>query len=188
MLNSREIGIQEAAVLNNIVRVGTVSDVDVENRNARVIFSDKLDENGNPLVSAWLRVLDNRPLVTLCKHIEELGSENKYDYEAYYHSHPRDLGLGEEYVKTAPKPDIYKNRKIVLYEKRETINENGPVICTCPGPTHGDKCSIHGVIEHKLHHQRTTVYPWLPYVGQFVLCLYLPNGEHDGFILGGIDA
>ena len=22
-----------------------------------------------------------------------------------------------------------------------------------------------------------TVYPWLPYIGQFVLCLYLPNGE-----------
>ncbi len=28
--------------------------------------------------------------------------------------------------------------------------------------------------------------PWLPKVGQYVLCLYLINGESDGFILGVI--
>ncbi len=28
--------------------------------------------------------------------------------------------------------------------------------------------------------------PWLPKVGQYVLCLYLVNGESDGFILGVI--
>ena len=27
---------------------------------------------------------------------------------------------------------------------------------------------------------------WLPTVGQFVLCLYLPHGESDGFIMGVI--
>lgn len=27
---------------------------------------------------------------------------------------------------------------------------------------------------------------WLPHVGQLVLCLYLPNGESDGFVIGGI--
>lgn len=27
--------------------------------------------------------------------------------------------------------------------------------------------------------------PWLPSVGDFVVCLYLPNGESDGFIIGG---
>ena len=27
---------------------------------------------------------------------------------------------------------------------------------------------------------------WLPIVGQFVLCLFLPNGESDGFVIGGI--
>ena len=177
---------QAMATLNNLVRVGYVSDVDLEKRNARVIFNDKLDENGKPLVSAWLRVLDNRPLITHEKWVEEIGEENKYEFEAEYHSHPRDLGLGEEYIKTASKPDIFKNRKIVKYEKRETISEGNPIqnTCGCQGP----ECPLHGVIEHKLHHQKTTVYPWLPYVGQFVLCIYLPNGEHDGFILGGIDA
>ena len=178
---------QEMATLGNLIRVGYVSDVDVKKRNVRVTFYDKPDENGKPLVSGWLRVLDNRPLITHEKWVMELEEENKYEYEAYYHSHPRDLELGEEYVKTAPEPDVFKNRKIVKYEKRETISENGPVICTCPGPTHGDECHIHGVIERKLHHQKTTVYPWLPYVGQFVLCVYLAYGEHDGFVLGGID-
>ena len=27
---------------------------------------------------------------------------------------------------------------------------------------------------------------WFPTVGQFVLCLFLPNGESDGFIIGGL--
>jgi len=166
---------QAYATLNNLVRIGHVSDVDVENRNARVTFNDKLDENGEPLVSAWLKVVDNRPLITHEKWVMESGEENKYEYEAHYHSHPRDLGLGEEYVKTAPKPDIFKNRKIVEYEKRIAIPNEAPV------------CGLEGIIEKKLHHQKTTVYPWLPYVGQFVLCIYIPCGEHDGFVIGGID-
>ena len=28
--------------------------------------------------------------------------------------------------------------------------------------------------------------PWIPKVGQWVLCLFKPDGEGDGFILGGI--
>ncbi|MCL2357477.1 MAG: hypothetical protein FWC70_10070 [Defluviitaleaceae bacterium] len=195
--------LQEMSALNNLVRVGYVSDVDVENRSARVTFNDKTDESGNSLVSGWLRVIDNRPLITHEKWVVEVGQENKYEYEAHYHSHPRDLGLGENYVQTAPNPDVFTNRKVVKYEKRETINENEPLRCVddpsghIPPPPHPVSCTIcgapvrecpiHGVIEHKLHHQRTTVYPWLPYVGQFVLCLYLPNGEHDGVVLGGLD-
>lgn len=30
------------------------------------------------------------------------------------------------------------------------------------------------------------VYPWIPYLGQWVLCIFKPSGEGDGFILGGI--
>ena len=48
------------------------------------------------------------------------------------------------------------------------------------------KCPLHGVDETKAHKHVMTVYPWLPYIGQFVLCLYLPNGETDGFGVGGI--
>lgn len=28
--------------------------------------------------------------------------------------------------------------------------------------------------------------PWMPSIGQFVVCIYLPNGESDGFVIGGI--
>lgn len=39
------------------------------------------------------------------------------------------------------------------------------------------------------HTQETVmkVYPWLPHVGQQVVCLFMPSGDGDGFILGGID-
>ena len=30
------------------------------------------------------------------------------------------------------------------------------------------------------------VYPWIPYIGQWVLCIFKPDGEGDGFIVGGI--
>lgn len=43
-----------------------------------------------------------------------------------------------------------------------------------------------GVIENKKNKEIVTIYPWLPYIGQFVVCLFLPNGESDGFVLGGI--
>ena len=75
--------------MNNIVMTGRVSSVSVVNESARVIFADKTDTDGNPHISAPLKVLDR-----------------------------------------------------------------------------GDD--------------------WLPEVGQFVLCLFLPNGESDGFILGGL--
>ena len=28
--------------------------------------------------------------------------------------------------------------------------------------------------------------PWIPKVGQWVLCIFKPEGEGDGFIIGGI--
>ena len=34
--------------------------------------------------------------------------------------------------------------------------------------------------------QTIKVYPWIPYIGQSVLCLLIPGGDGDGFILGGI--
>lgn len=34
--------------------------------------------------------------------------------------------------------------------------------------------------------QEIKIYPWVPYVGQKVLCLFIPDGDGDGFILGGI--
>lgn len=43
-----------------------------------------------------------------------------------------------------------------------------------------------GEAAYEEHTHELIIRPWLPCVGQFVLCLFLPNGESDGFILGGI--
>lgn len=185
------------AVLSNVVRVGSVSSVDVDSRIVRVMFADKQDSEGNPLISGPLKVLQNQPLITIEKWVEELGSEEKWSYETEYNSHNRGLGLGESYVKKeyAQMKDVIKNEKIIKYEKRETINENGAIEClnehpdVCDVPGCGapmQQCPIQGIIEYKKNRQTVTVYPWLPYVGQFVVCLFLPNGESDGFVLGGI--
>ena len=36
------------------------------------------------------------------------------------------------------------------------------------------------------HKHDLIIKPWLPSPGDFVLCIYLPNGDGDGFVLGGI--
>ncbi|WP_113673759.1 hypothetical protein [Vallitalea guaymasensis] len=36
------------------------------------------------------------------------------------------------------------------------------------------------------HTHETTIKPWIPSIGELVLCIYLPNGGSDGFIIGGI--
>ncbi len=38
----------------------------------------------------------------------------------------------------------------------------------------------------RLHRTDITVQGWLPYIGQTVLCILLPNGSGDGFIVGGV--
>lgn len=81
----------------------------------------------------------------------------KWSYEAQYVTHDRKLGLGESYKKEYP--DIIKTKT------------GG-----CPTETH-NQCK---------QEQEFKIYPWIPFIGQWVLCLFKPNGEGDGFILGGI--
>ena len=109
------------------------------------------------LPSGELKVLQNQPLIT----VEKWADGAKWNYDAKYASIDRKLGLGESYTKAAP--DVITVERDIDY-----------------------KCPLHGVDETKAHKQVMTVYPRLPYIGQFVLCLYLPNGESDGFVLGGI--
>lgn len=41
-----------------------------------------------------------------------------------------------------------------------------------------------GITESHTH--SVTICPWLPSPGDFVLCIFLPNGDGDGFVIGGI--
>jgi phage baseplate assembly protein gpV len=40
--------------------------------------------------------------------------------------------------------------------------------------------------EVKSHKHEVKVEPWTPAIGDMVVCLYKPDGDGDGFILGGI--
>ena len=154
---------EELTVLKNVVRIGTVSSVNVANRTARVKFADK-----NNLVSGPLKVIQSHPTITIEKEVDG----DKWDFTAKYATANRKFGLGETY--TTSTPDTITLEKVIQYEKKEAIPEDTKL------------CSYTGVIEEKTHRHIVKVYPWLPYVGQLVLCIYLPNGESDGFVIGGI--
>lgn len=43
-----------------------------------------------------------------------------------------------------------------------------------------------GAASFESHVHTVIISPWLPAAGDFVLCIYLPNGDGDGFVIGGI--
>jgi hypothetical protein len=150
--------------LQNIVRIGTVESVNPENRTARVRFSDK-----NNLVSGELKVLQNHPLIVIEKEVDG----EKWASTAKYASADRALSGGSvSYTKAAP--DEITLTKSIDYEKVNTTSEPG------------SSCGKTGVLETKTHKHKETIYPWLPYIGQMVLCIFLPIGGGDGFVIGGI--
>lgn len=104
--------------LENIVRVGTVSSVDIGSRTARVEFKDK----GTAFVSGRLVVLQNQPFIPY--------------YYVTQETEPRGGGSGD-----------------AAFES---------------------------------HTHELKILPWLPRVGQMVLCIMLPNGDGDGFVIGGM--
>lgn len=130
--------------LQEQIKIGKVSSVDVKKRTARVIFEDKED-----MVSAELKVLINHPLIKIVK--KDNGAE--WGGGGAYNSAPRNLG-DDSYKKTLP--DTVDLSKVIIYQ----------------GEPH----------THDLH---VEIHPWLPYVGQFVLCAFPSIGAGDGFILGG---
>lgn len=130
--------------LQEQIKIGKVSSVDVKKRTARVVFEDKED-----MVSAELKVLINHPLIKIVK--KDNGAE--WSGGGAYNSAPRSLG-DDSYKKTLP--DTVDLSKVIIYQ----------------GEPH----------THDLH---VEIHPWLPYVGQFVLCAFPSIGAGDGFILGG---
>ena len=47
-------------------------------------------------------------------------------------------------------------------------------------------CPEHGAEDMKTHSERVTIRPWMPYVDQMVLVLYMPYGKYEGYVLGAI--
>lgn len=130
--------------LQEQIKIGKVSSVDVAKRTARVIFEDKED-----MVSGELKVLINHPVIKVVKK----DNGGAWGGSGAYNSVPRNLG-GDSYKKSLP--DTVDLSKVITYV----------------GEPH----------THELHME---IHPWLPYVGQFVLCAFPSIGAGDGFILGG---
>ena len=154
----------EITALKNIVRIGVVDSVNAEKRTARVRFADK-----NNLVSGELKVLQNHPLIVIEKEVDG----DKWASTAKYASADRGISGGSiTYTKAAP--DEITLTKAIDYNKVNSISEPG------------SSCAKTGVLETKTHKHKEAIYPWLPYIGQMVLCIFLPIGGGDGFVIGGI--
>ena len=48
------------------------------------------------------------------------------------------------------------------------------------------KIEEQGIVTGDLQIVQSTYDKWLPEMGQWVLCIFKPEGEGDGFIIGGI--
>lgn len=142
---------EELTILKNIVRIGEVSSVDLENRTARVKFTDK-----NNLVSGPLKIIKNRAALTIEKEVDG----EKWD-------------LTKEYSE-AEEPGVIALEKTIQYEKKESILEST------------GSCTYTGVIDEKTHKHIVKVHSWVPHIGELVLCIYMPNGGSDGFVIGAI--
>lgn len=90
--------------LQEQIKIGKVSSVDVKKRTARVVFEDKED-----MVSAELKVLINHPLIKIVK--KDNGA--KWSGVGSYNSQPRNLG-DDTYKKELP--DTVDLNKVIIYK------------------------------------------------------------------------
>lgn len=87
-----------------------------------------------------------------------------------------------------------RTARVIFKDKGETfvsgplkILKNQPFIPGANGvqQTEEESGGI-GDASFEKHSHKLKISPWLPETGEFVLCIYLPNGDGDGFVIGGI--
>ena len=54
------------------------------------------------------------------------------------------------------------------------------------GETYKKKYPDEIITDYQNKEQTIKIYPWIPSIGQWVLCIFKPGGDGDGFIIGGI--
>lgn len=148
--------------LQDIVRIGIVSSVNEKKLTARV----KIEEQD--IVTGDLKIIQNTPLITVIN--TEGGTPWKHRFK-YVQYDGREMKLEDNYRKSFPdilQVEEYKEE----YIEKETFQKEYPDYLETWNDT-GQK-------------QEIRVFPWIPYIGQWVLCIFKPSGEGDGFIIGGI--
>ena len=148
-------------ILGRLVRVGKVSSVDIKYWTCRVIFEDLLGADGQPMVSGDLPVLTNMPAVTLTG--KEAGTSWNYEAQCATFSGRTDITPVPSY--TSSWPDRVKITRTDDY-----------TITSADGDT----------LDHQTWEHEMILRPWLPYIGQTVVCVYLPVRNADGFVIGGL--
>ena len=63
------------------------------------------------------------------------------------------------------------------------VLKNAPFI---PGGETEAKSGGSGEAAFESHTHGLKISPWLPSPGDFVLCIYLPRDDGDGFVIGGV--
>lgn len=96
--------------IKNMIRVGIVSSVDVANMTAKVMFTDKTDGNGAPLISAnlsilsrgsrkhkeyWVPDIDEQVLCVFLPNVSGCGSSDGYIVGCIYSSVDEPIKTGE---------------------------------------------------------------------------------------------
>lgn len=148
--------------IKDCIAFGIVSSVNAEKMTARVEIADQ------EIVSADLKILQNTPLITVIN--TDGGVPWKHQFTYVQHD-KREMKLEDDYRKAFPailQKENYKKE----YTGRETFKKEYPDYLE----TWNDKGQK----------QEIRVFPWIPYIGQYVLCLFIPGGDGDGFILGGV--
>ena len=158
------------AILRRLVRTGTVSSVDYSRWTARMTLEDQTDADGNPLVTADLPVLQAPPLITL----EGAENDADWDFSGAYATAPVDCDGNR-------RPDLDNLLPYVSYTKAY------PDTCEISRTDQYRQNSVDGdTIVHETWSHRLIVRPWMPYIGQKVVCVFLPLRNSPGFVIGGL--
>jgi len=153
---------EDLKILKNIIRTGAVESVDLKSGTARVRFADK-----DNLLSSPLKVMKNSPMIVIEKEVDG----ESWDVTAEYATVERLKMPGMTFNKSDH--DTVTLSKTIQYEKKNAIPDSSG-------------CNYVGVIGEKTHKHTVKIYSWMPYIGQNVICVYLPIGNGDGFVIGGV--
>lgn len=87
-----------------------------------------------------------------------------------------------------------RSARVTFQDKGETfvsgplkVLKNPPFIPACGVPQQTEaKGGESDGTSFESHVHAVKISPWLPAPGNFVLCIYLPNGDGDGFVIGEV--
>ena len=78
-----------------------------------------------------------------------------------------------------------RTARVTFADKGQTL-VSSPLKVLKSGPFIPQAGEVQQTEKEAGHTHKVIISPWLPLPGDFVLCIFLPNGDGDGFVIGGI--